>query len=195
VRAAGASSASWAAPPPCTALPNAPSPASPHRPHPARPQGSALAQLQQFFSLLATSGAPQASYDALFAALLAAGLEQHAASKQCQQSTALCLGVLTAAVGGAKPAEAARKLLAGAGSSAAAQRLALLALGEVGRRADLSGVPEVEASVLAALSAENEDVKAAGESLGARGLGASWCSARVLRGAAAVRAVLAAGRT
>jgi hypothetical protein len=41
-----------------------------------------------------------------------------AASKQCQQSAALCLGVLTAAVGGAKPAEAA----------------AALALGEVSRR-------------------------------------------------------------
>jgi hypothetical protein len=119
-------------------------------------------QLQQFFSLLATSGAPEASYDALFAALMAAGMEEHAASKQCQQSAALCLGVLTAAVGGAKPAEAARKLLVGAGGSAAAQRLALLALGEVGRRADLGAVPEVEALVLSALSAESEGVSAAG---------------------------------
>jgi hypothetical protein len=127
-------------------------------------QGSALAQLQAFFSLLATSSAPQASYDVLYNALMTAGLEEHAASKQSQQSAALCLGVLTAAVGGSKPQEAAKKLLGKAlGGGAAQQRLALLALGEVGRRADLSGLQEVSDAVVSALQADHEDVKAAGE--------------------------------
>ena len=39
--------------------------------------------------------------------------------------------------------------------------MALLCLGEVGRRADLSQAAGVEAAVIAALSADSEDVKAA----------------------------------
>jgi cullin-associated NEDD8-dissociated protein 1 len=39
--------------------------------------------------------------------------------------------------------------------------LALLCLGEVGRRTDLSGVSGVDASINAALLSESEDVKAA----------------------------------
>ncbi len=44
---------------------------------------------------------------------------------------------------------------------AASQHLALLCLGEIGRRTDLSGVAGVDAAINTALSSESEDVKAA----------------------------------
>lgn len=44
---------------------------------------------------------------------------------------------------------------------AASQHLALLCLGEVGRRTDLSGVSGVDGAINAALSSDSEDVKAA----------------------------------
>jgi cullin-associated NEDD8-dissociated protein 1 len=39
--------------------------------------------------------------------------------------------------------------------------LALLCLGEIGRRTDLSSVPSVETAVNASLNSENEDIRAA----------------------------------
>lgn len=42
-----------------------------------------------------------------------------------------------------------------------AQHLALLCLGEVGRRSDLSGVSGVDASINKALASDSEDVKSA----------------------------------
>lgn len=45
--------------------------------------------------------------------------------------------------------------------SAASQRLALLCLGEIGRRTDLSSTPSVESAINSSLSSDNEDIKAA----------------------------------
>jgi hypothetical protein len=44
---------------------------------------------------------------------------------------------------------------------AASQRLALLCLGEIGRRTDLSSAPNVESAVNSSLNSENEDIRAA----------------------------------
>lgn len=46
-------------------------------------------------------------------------------------------------------------------SATASQHLALLCLGEVGRRSDLSGVVGVDAAINTALSSDSEDVKSA----------------------------------
>lgn len=45
--------------------------------------------------------------------------------------------------------------------SAASQRLALLCLGEIGRRTDLSSSSNVDAAINSSLSSDSEDIKAA----------------------------------
>ena len=97
-------------------------------------------------------------------ALLLEGGLAAGASKSAPSATAQCVAVLCAAAGGGAAAATVTKLLGmlqAGGASPAAQRLALLAIGEVGRRSDLSGQPAAEAAVSAALSAGAEEVKAA----------------------------------
>ncbi|KAF8067210.1 CAND1 [Scenedesmus sp. PABB004] len=130
-------------------------------------QGAALAELQALFPALAGTGAPAASTEALLSALLDEGRGRGAASsdgsaRQAQGAVAACAAVLVVAAG-PKQVDATVKQLLQMLKSAdpASQRLALLCLGEVGRRSDLSKHAAVEGAVQGALSSDSEDTKAA----------------------------------
>eukprot|EP00195_Chlamydomonas_chlamydogama_P007020 CAMPEP_0202892974 /NCGR_PEP_ID=MMETSP1392-20130828/2632_1 /ASSEMBLY_ACC=CAM_ASM_000868 /TAXON_ID=225041 /ORGANISM="Chlamydomonas chlamydogama, Strain SAG 11-48b" /LENGTH=1235 /DNA_ID=CAMNT_0049577131 /DNA_START=157 /DNA_END=3864 /DNA_ORIENTATION=- len=127
-------------------------------------QGAALDALQAFFSALTSTGAPAAAPDALLPELLAAG-QASDAGKQAQSSVAQCVAVLCCAAGGARVEGTVTKLLEAlskaGGDAVAGQRLALLCLGAIGRRADLSKMPQVEAAITQALGAESDEIRGA----------------------------------
>lgn len=118
-------------------------------------QGAALDALQAFFAALAASATPSASAEALLPRLLAAGAGRDA-GRQAQRSVAQCVAVLACAAAETKVSETVTRLLGdlGQGGKAAAagaggERLALLCLGEIGRRTDLSSMPQVSLSTRA----------------------------------------------
>ena len=120
-------------------------------------QGAALEALQAFFAALAARSAsappppPALSDKALLAALLEAGGGSRggggpsgATGRQAQQSAALCVAALCCSQGRGDAAVAATagvllERLAAKGDP----RLPLLCLGEIGRRRDLSALPQV----------------------------------------------------
>ncbi|KAG2500009.1 hypothetical protein HYH03_002291 [Edaphochlamys debaryana] len=127
-------------------------------------QGGGLEVLQAFFAALASApGAPGGGSDGLLAALLEAGRSGEATSKQSQHSVARCVAALATA-SPAKVPPTVELLLKNAGAKdPGAQLLALLCLGEIGGRTDLSGLPAVAAAATAVLSAPgaSEEVRGA----------------------------------
>ncbi|KAL4425586.1 hypothetical protein ABPG75_009602 [Micractinium tetrahymenae] len=119
-------------------------------------QGSALDALQAFFQALVSSGAPGASADALLAQLTAAGTEAEA-SKSAQHAAAQCFAVLSAAAGQGNVNATVQRLLAvlqDAKKDDNHKRFALLCIGELGRRADLTAFPTMPDALTAALGSE-----------------------------------------
>lgn len=115
-------------------------------------QGAALDALQAFFAALAASATPSASAEALLPRLLAAGAGRDA-GRQAQRSVAQCVAVLACAAAETKVSETVTRLLGDLGqggkagaAGAGGERLALLCLGEIGRRTDLSSMPQVSLS-------------------------------------------------
>ncbi|EFJ52089.1 hypothetical protein VOLCADRAFT_79240 [Volvox carteri f. nagariensis] len=126
-------------------------------------QGAALEVLQSFFAALATAAGPQGGADALLAALLDAGRSAEASSKQAQHSVARCVAALATTSPAKVPAVVEMLLKSVGAKDSGSQRLALLCLGEIGGRADLSGLPAVAAAATGVLSApgSSEEVRAA----------------------------------
>uniref|UniRef100_A0A383V8K4 TATA-binding protein interacting (TIP20) domain-containing protein n=1 Tax=Tetradesmus obliquus TaxID=3088 RepID=A0A383V8K4_TETOB len=132
-------------------------------------QGAALAELQALFPALAGTGSPAAKTEALLSALLDEGRGRRdgggstdGSARQAQHSVAQCCAVLVVPAGQAQVDATVKQLLQMLKSAdQASQRLALLCLGEIGRRTDLSSAPNVESAVNASLSSENEDIRAA----------------------------------
>ncbi|KAI8473659.1 MAG: armadillo-type protein [Monoraphidium minutum] len=118
-------------------------------------QGAALSRLQAFLTALASAGPPAgppaagaAARGALIDALLGDGRAREA-GPQAQASVARCVAALAL-------------LTMAASKDPAAQRLALLTLGQIGRRCNLgSAVPEAEAAVARALESGGEDARGA----------------------------------
>ncbi|KAF6251732.1 armadillo-type protein [Scenedesmus sp. NREL 46B-D3] len=132
-------------------------------------QGSALAELQALFPALAGTGSPAAKTEALLSALLDEGRGRRegggstdGSARQAQHSVAQCCAVLVVPAGQAQVDATVKQLLQMLKSAdQASQRLALLCLGEIGRRTDLSSAPSVEPAVNMSLNSENEDIRAA----------------------------------
>ncbi|MEW5303601.1 MAG: hypothetical protein WDW36_006278 [Sanguina aurantia] len=125
-------------------------------------QGGMLQVLQRFFAAMAAAGIPQASFETLLSQLLDAGRSREAGSKQAQQSVAQCVAVLTCRAPQGPAAVVARLLTwVATPPDAACHRLALLCLGEIGRRSDLQPSPQVASAIAASLSSPVEEVKAA----------------------------------
>ncbi|KAK9835209.1 hypothetical protein WJX81_005880 [Elliptochloris bilobata] len=132
-------------------------------------QGQALEALLAFFSTVLRcaaapgAAAPGASFDALLAALLAAGTAP-AAGRSAQHNIAQCIAVLCSEAGPATLAATVEGLLSqlqAPRASEAAKRLALLAIGEIGRSADLSRYGVLRGALTSALKGGSEEVKAA----------------------------------
>lgn len=130
-------------------------------------QGAALSELQAFFPALASSNAPTAQPDTLLKMLLDAGRGRRdrgadAAGHQAQRCVAQCVAMLVVKQGQQQVTATVTELLQMLKSAdPASQHLALLCLGEVGRRTDLSGVSAVDGAINTALSSDSEDIKTA----------------------------------
>ncbi|GFR41083.1 hypothetical protein Agub_g1723, partial [Astrephomene gubernaculifera] len=133
-------------------------------------QGGALEVLQGFFAALAGSGgAGEGGAEALLGQLLEAGRSAEAASKQAQHSVARCVAALATTSPAQLPARVEMLLKSAGGRDPGTQRLALLCLGEIGGRTDLSSLPAVAAaasSLLAAPGSGEEVRQAASHALG-----------------------------
>ncbi|GAX78344.1 hypothetical protein CEUSTIGMA_g5786.t1 [Chlamydomonas eustigma] len=132
-------------------------------------QGSALGSLQAFFLALGTAAG--AGSETLMSKLLEAGTTRKA-GKQAQHSIAQCVAVLccSSSAGDSEVAKTVSGLLqrlssggatGGGVTGGAGQRLALLCLGEIGKRKDLSGMTQVESTIIASLASDIEDIKGA----------------------------------
>ena len=107
-------------------------------------QGSALHSLQIFFQTLAASKAKSASFEALLAALLAAGHDSQV-GKTAQHNIAQCIAVLCTAAGPNQTSNTVKALLSAVqGNDETASRLALFSLGEIGRCTDLSKFKQLQ---------------------------------------------------
>uniref|UniRef100_A0A7S3QNX2 TATA-binding protein interacting (TIP20) domain-containing protein n=1 Tax=Dunaliella tertiolecta TaxID=3047 RepID=A0A7S3QNX2_DUNTE len=132
-------------------------------------QGGALEQLQGFLKALVKSSEAAGgavSFQSLLDELLASGRMAGAVTggKTAQQSVAVCVAVLCSTAGPQHVQSTTDLLVKEVKTKAqdtTAQRLALLCLGEIGRRADLSGIPQVESTVSESLKADSEEIKGA----------------------------------
>lgn len=114
-------------------------------------QGSALHSLQIFFQSLVASKAKSASFEALLAALLAAGHDSQV-GKTAQHNIAQCIAVLCTAAGPNQTSNTVKALLSAVqGSDDIASRLALFSLGEIGRCTDLSKFKQLQVWHLSAV--------------------------------------------
>ncbi|DBB08467.1 hypothetical protein WJX82_000009 [Trebouxia sp. C0006] len=135
-------------------------------------QGSALHSLQIFFQTLVASKAKSASFEALLAALLAAGHDSQV-GKTAQHNIAQCIAVLCTAAGPNQTSNTVKALLSAVqGSDETASRLALFSLGEIGRCTDLSKFKQLQSVLTSSLDSSSEDVKAvASQALGGVAIG------------------------
>ncbi|KAG0632469.1 hypothetical protein M758_1G330700 [Ceratodon purpureus] len=128
-------------------------------------QGQALQTLQAFFAALVQSA--NTSFDTLLEALLSTARSASPggpASKQAFHSTAQCAAVLCLAAGEAMCSQTVSMLvttLRTSNGTDATQLLSLLCLGEIGRRKDLSGHPNIEGVVIRSFQSPSEEIKAA----------------------------------
>lgn len=119
-------------------------------------QGAALEALQAFFQALVTTGAPGASAEALLSQLTAAGTDGEA-SKSAQHAAAQCFAVLSSAAGQDSVNSTVQRLLGvlqDASLDDSHKRFALLCIGELGRRANLTAFPALPNALTAALGSE-----------------------------------------
>eukprot|EP00878_Enallax_costatus_P002222 GHUV01002394.1.p1 GENE.GHUV01002394.1~~GHUV01002394.1.p1 ORF type:complete len:958 (+),score=265.35 GHUV01002394.1:286-3159(+) len=131
-------------------------------------QGAALAELQALFPALAQTGSPSASTEVLVSTLLDEGRGRRESAstdgsvRQAQHGVALCCAVLVVPAGQSQIDATVKQLLQMLKSAdPASQRLALLCLGEIGRRTDLSTSSNVDSAINSSLSSDSEDIKAA----------------------------------
>ncbi|XP_076954114.1 cullin-associated NEDD8-dissociated protein 1-like [Bidens hawaiensis] len=129
-------------------------------------QGQALSALQNFFATLVYSA--NTSFDALLESLLSTAKQSPQGggiAKQALFSIAQCVAVLCLAAGDHKCSSTVSMLtdiLKDDGSSnSAKQHLALLCLGEIGRRRDLSSHDHIENIVIESFQSSYEEIKSA----------------------------------
>ncbi|KAG2656244.1 hypothetical protein PVAP13_1KG070300 [Panicum virgatum] len=128
-------------------------------------QGQALQALQRFFASLVQSA--NTSFDALLDSLISAAKPSQSGglAKQALSSIAKCVAVLCLAAGDQKCA-ATIEMLKGilkddSASNSAKQHMALLCLGEIGRRKDLSNHVHIENIVIESFQSPFEEIKSA----------------------------------
>ncbi|CAN6271551.1 unnamed protein product [Urochloa humidicola] len=128
-------------------------------------QGQALQVLQMFFAKLVQSA--NTSFDALLDSLISAAKPSQSGglAKQALSSIAKCVAVLCLAAGDQKCA-ATIEMLKGIlkddnTSNSAKQHMALLCLGEIGRRKDLSNHVQIENIVIESFQSPFEEIKSA----------------------------------
>ncbi|PRW59351.1 cullin-associated NEDD8-dissociated 1 isoform B [Chlorella sorokiniana] len=119
-------------------------------------QGAALEALQAFFQALVGSGARATSAESLLEQLRAAGTEAEA-SKSAQHAAAQCYAVLSAAAGQSDVNATVQRLigvLQDPKQDDNTKRFALLCVGELGRRADVTAFPALPDVLTSALNQE-----------------------------------------
>ncbi|KAK8461639.1 hypothetical protein SEVIR_1G073800v4 [Setaria viridis] len=128
-------------------------------------QGQALQALQRFFASLVQSA--NTSFDALLDSLISVAKPSQSGglAKQALSSIAKCVAVLCLAAGDQKCA-ATIEMLKGilkddSASNSAKQHMALLCLGEIGRRKDLSNHVQIENIVIESFQSPFEEIKSA----------------------------------
>ncbi|XP_072955523.1 cullin-associated NEDD8-dissociated protein 1 isoform X1 [Typha angustifolia] len=129
-------------------------------------QGQALQALQRFFASLVHSA--NTSFDALLDSLLSSSKpspQSGGLAKQALFSIAQCVAVLCLAAGDQKCASTVEMLKGilkdDSSTSSAKQHLALLCLGEIGRRKDLSMHQHIENIVIESFQSPFEEIKSA----------------------------------
>ncbi|XP_075501897.1 cullin-associated NEDD8-dissociated protein 1 [Primulina tabacum] len=129
-------------------------------------QGQALLALQNFFSSLVSS--TNTSFDVLLDSLLSTAkpsAKSGAVAKQALFSIAQCVAVLCLAAGDKNCLSTVNMLTdilkADSSTNSAKQHLALLCLGEIGRRKDLSSQDHIENIVIDSFQSPFEEIKSA----------------------------------
>ncbi|XP_010252337.1 PREDICTED: cullin-associated NEDD8-dissociated protein 1 isoform X2 [Nelumbo nucifera] len=129
-------------------------------------QGQALQALQNFFAALVHSA--NTSFDDLLDSLLSSAKpspQSGGLAKQALYSVAQCVAVLCLAAGDQKCASTVemltRILRDDSSTNSAKQHLALLCLGEIGRRKDLSSHAHIENIVIESFQSPFEEIKSA----------------------------------
>ncbi|KAF6143925.1 hypothetical protein GIB67_001719 [Kingdonia uniflora] len=129
-------------------------------------QGQALGALQNFFAALVQSA--NTSFDVLLDALLSSAKptpQTGGLAKQALYSVAQCVAVLCLAAGDQKCASTIQMLTGilkdDNTSNCAKQHLALLCLGEIGRRKDLSSHAHIENIIIESFQSPFEEIKSA----------------------------------
>lgn len=129
-------------------------------------QGQALQALQSFFAALVRS--ENTSFDSLLDALITASKSSAAgggpAGKQAYYSIAQCAAVVCLAAGDANCSSTVAMLinmLKGTNGFSTTTLLALLCLGEIGRRRDLSSHAHIECVIIESFQSPSEEIKAA----------------------------------
>ncbi|WVZ77753.1 hypothetical protein U9M48_025580 [Paspalum notatum var. saurae] len=128
-------------------------------------QGQALQALQKFFASLVQSA--NTSFDALLDSLISAAKPSQSGSlaKQALSSIAKCVAVLCLAAGDQKCASTIEMLKGilkdDSATNSAKQHMALLCLGEIGRRKDLSNHVQIENIVIESFQSPFEEIKSA----------------------------------
>ncbi|XP_076924300.1 cullin-associated NEDD8-dissociated protein 1-like [Bidens hawaiensis] len=129
-------------------------------------QGQALSALQNFFATLVYSA--NTSFDALLESLLSTAKQSPQGggiAKQALFSIAQCVAVLCLAAGDHKCSSTVTMLTDilkdDSSSNSAKQHLALLCLGEIGRRRDLSSHDHIENIVIESFQSSYEEIKSA----------------------------------
>ncbi|XP_022723263.1 cullin-associated NEDD8-dissociated protein 1-like isoform X1 [Durio zibethinus] len=130
-------------------------------------QGQALLALQNFFAGLVYSA--NTSFDALLESLLSSAKpspQSGGVAKQALYSIAQCVAVLCLTAGDQKCSSTVKMLTGilkddGTTNSQAKQHLALLCLGEIGRRKDLSSHAHIETIIIESFQSPFEEIKSA----------------------------------
>ncbi|KAL6629111.1 hypothetical protein ACP70R_028876 [Stipagrostis hirtigluma subsp. patula] len=128
-------------------------------------QGQALQALQRFFASLVQSA--NTSFDALLDSLISAAKPSQSGglAKQALSSIAKCVAVLCLAAGDQKCASTIEMLKGilkdDTATNSAKQHMALLCLGEIGRRKDLSSHAQIENIVIESFQSPFEEIKSA----------------------------------
>ncbi|KAJ7967930.1 cullin-associated NEDD8-dissociated protein 1 [Quillaja saponaria] len=129
-------------------------------------QGQALLALQSFFAALVYSA--NTSFDSLLGSLLSSAKpspQSGGIAKQALYSIAQCVAVLCLAAGDQKCSSTVEMLTSilkeDSSSNSAKQHLALLCLGEIGRRKDLSSHAHIENIVIESFQSPFEEIKSA----------------------------------
>ncbi|XP_022929375.1 cullin-associated NEDD8-dissociated protein 1 [Cucurbita pepo subsp. pepo] len=129
-------------------------------------QGQALVALQSFFAALVSSA--NTSFDALLDSLLSCAKpspQSGGVAKQALFSIAQCVAVLCLAAGDQKYSSTVKMLTEilkdDSSTNSAKQHLALLCLGEIGRRKDLSAHAHIENIVIESFQSPFEEIKSA----------------------------------